>query len=310
MSLLSIVTYHYVRPLNRTRFPNIKARSLEDFKLQIEFLQKTSEIICLNTLVDAILSGSTLPNSASVLTFDDGLADHYTYVFPILHELGVSGTFFPPASPVLERTLLDVHRIHFILASLSSIEEATGVVDRFVRENEAICDSVEAYRGRHCLRGRFDDPETTYLKRMLQFGLPSPQRNALCAELFASFVSVDEEAFAEELYVSETQLRVMHGSGMEIGSHGSSHVRLASCDEDDQRQDLLESINFLRALGVSEESRLFLCYPYGDFDQRTEKTAHELGFQAAVTTESRPVNPKVDSLLRLPRLDTTEVSIA
>jgi hypothetical protein len=88
----------------------------------------------------------TLPERALLLTFDDGYADHYQTVFPLLDRLGLQGSFFPPARAILERRVLDVNKIHFLLA---------GVADDAPRA--ALEAHVDAARGDHEL----EPPRTT-----------------------------------------------------------------------------------------------------------------------------------------------------
>ena len=40
------------------------------------------------------MNGAELPPNPVILTFDDGYAEHYNYVFPLLRDFGMTGTFF------------------------------------------------------------------------------------------------------------------------------------------------------------------------------------------------------------------------
>ena len=52
----------------------------------------------------------------------------------------------------------------------------------------------------------------------------SPQKvEKIINYLFSVFVTNDEAAFAQELYVNDKEIRTMHDSGMCIGNHGFSH---------------------------------------------------------------------------------------
>ena len=56
-------------------------------------------------------------NKNCVLTFDDGYRDHYDFVFETLVKNNIKGAFYPPVDVVLSNKLLDVNKIHIILAS-------------------------------------------------------------------------------------------------------------------------------------------------------------------------------------------------
>lgn len=130
----TVVMYHYVRPLAATRFPAIKGLDLALFREQLEFIRRHYTVIRMEELIAAVRShradGSwELPDNALLLTFDDGYADHYQYVFPLLDDYGWQGTFFPPACGILDGRVLDVNKIHFTLASVKDPD--TLVADLF-----------------------------------------------------------------------------------------------------------------------------------------------------------------------------------
>jgi len=64
-----------------------------------------------------------LNDNSLLLTFDDGYKDHFEYVFPILDELGIQGSFFPPAKAIMEHKMLDVNKIYFVLASVKEKQQ-------------------------------------------------------------------------------------------------------------------------------------------------------------------------------------------
>ena len=78
--------YHYVRPLARTRFPEIKGLDLEDFRAQIRYIDRHYHVISTSELIAALDGEMDLPENAALLTFDDGYADHYDYAMPILQD--------------------------------------------------------------------------------------------------------------------------------------------------------------------------------------------------------------------------------
>ena len=109
---LFIVTYHYVRPLKKSNYPNLKALDINKFERQIQYLKKYTNIIKIED-IDIINLNSK--KNYSLLTFDDGYLDHYKYVFPILKKNKVHGAFFIPVKNIIKKEILLVNKIHFIL---------------------------------------------------------------------------------------------------------------------------------------------------------------------------------------------------
>lgn len=308
-SRLTIVMYHYVRELKKSRFPAIKGLALEDFRGQLDYLQRHYQVVTMEAVLDALANGGNgLPPRPVLLTFDDGYAEHYARVFPLLDERGLQGSFFPPAQPVLEDKVLPVNKIHFVLA-------ATETPETLLPE---VLAGIDARRERHGLRpaaeywaefnepGRYDSREVLFIKRMLQRILPEAPRNEIVDELFRRHVTADEAAFARELYASLDQLRCMRRHGMHIGSHGYSHVWLNSLDRGGQEQEMRRSLEFLRQVDP-DLSRWVMCYPYGGQDATTVDVARNLGCAAGLTIQVGMADLAHNDPLLLPRLDTNDL---
>lgn len=307
---VTIVMYHYVRPLARTRFPDIKGLDLEDFRAQIELIDRHYEVISLPQLIGAIDGEHALPENAALLTFDDGYADHYDYAMPILDEHGISGIFFPPVTVVRERRVLDVNKIHFILASGIDIHKLIKRMHAHLRNyrDEYNLPAEKSLFERYAAASRFDPKEVIYVKRLLQKGLPEKVRSAIVDALFTDIVTRDEEAFAEELYMSEDQLRYALGNGFFVGGHGVEHVWLDSLHLQKKKKEIVQSKQFLMDLGVPK-SILSIAYPYGAWDKEVHQLAKILNFRAGFTTDVDVANVGLYDSLLLPRCDTNDLLV-
>ena len=307
---LSIVMYHYVRDLARTRYPAIKGRDLAAFRGQLDYIARHHTVVTAGQVVAAVKGGESLPDDAAWLTFDDGYSDHYSAVFPLLHERGWQGSFFPSASTVLYGDLLDVNRIHFILAAQPDAQPVLAAIRRFVEERR--CDGVvrpfDEYWRDLAQPSRFDPAEVVFIKRMLQQGLPEDLRNELTRNLFERYVSVDPAAFAGELYMTADQLRTMIRCGMYVGSHGARHYWLDRLDPARQAAEVDASLDFLEALGAPTEDWV-MCYPYGAYNGTLLPLLKERGCAVGLTTRVAVARPGVDDALALPRLDTNDLPI-
>ncbi len=92
-----ILMYHYVSPLPEDADAIRTELTIHPqlFREHVRFLiQEGYSIISLYEIYNALSVGANLPQHPIVLTFDDGYADHFEYVFPVLQEFNVSGTFF------------------------------------------------------------------------------------------------------------------------------------------------------------------------------------------------------------------------
>lgn len=306
---LTIVMYHYVRDFARTRYPGIRGLDHAAFLRQLDHLSANFTIIRMEDVVGALRSGEGLPPRAALLTFDDAYAEHYDLVFPALFDRKLQGSFFAPVEPVRDRKLLDVNRVHFILAS--SVDDPTRIsarLDAAVRAAQADwgLDTVDAYRAKWAHPNRFDDAETIYIKRMLQTALPEALRNRIASDLFAEFVAMDEAAFAAELYLTEAQAKLMQACGMYFGSHGASHYWLNQIPRDMQEREVDRSLDFLRAIGSPVDDFWVMCYPYGGWNAGLLDVLRQRGCTLGLTTEVATADLSRHDPLTLPRYDTND----
>ncbi len=127
--MVTVVMYHYVRDLANSRYPFIKGLDLRLFQKQIKYLMSNYTLIRIEQLIDAAYGSSRLPKNSALLTFDDAYIDHYLNVFPILDYHNIQGVFYAPVEAITQNKVLDVNKIHFILATSSSKEIIDNIKD-------------------------------------------------------------------------------------------------------------------------------------------------------------------------------------
>lgn len=307
-SNVTIVMYHYVRDMTRTRYPDLKALHSKAFLWQIRYFRKRYSIIRMEELIEAVTNGTGLPPNALLLTFDDGYKDHFEFVFPVLRKFGLQGSFFVPVEAVKEHRMLDVNKIHFILASVPDkgkiLSDMRALMKRY-RKKYALKSEGEYARLLKTEECRYDTKEVVYIKRMLQRELPEKFRALVTDMLFKKYVSKDEASFARELYLSSDEIKQMKEAGMYIGSHGYNHYWLNTHSFARQKKEIERSLAFLRTLGCSPEPFAF-CYPYGAYNDSLLKVLRMAGCAVAVTTRVAVADILSDHPLLLPRLDTND----
>jgi peptidoglycan/xylan/chitin deacetylase (PgdA/CDA1 family) len=287
--VLTIVMYHYVRDDAR-----VHARTVAELVAQLDFVARSHKVLRVADVQDR-----PWPENACLLTFDDGLREHLDTVAPALERRGLTGVFCVPAQPVLERVPLDVQKTQFLLAA-SRDHRAIGdeIVELAKIEDEA------AFRAANTPPHRFDTPETVFVKRALQDGLPNGTRRAVLDRLFAEHVTGDDRAFADELYLTVGDCRELVARGHDVIGHGYEHRRLGLLDEAAQRDEIERTRAFVDDVG----GEWSLCYPYGSRNETTLRLLREAGCSLGFTTEPRRAT-EADPPLELPRIDTNDLEL-
>lgn len=301
--------YHYVRPIAESRYPGIKGLELQAFRQQLDRLGSKHTPVRAADVVAYVTEGKPLPDRPLLLTFDDGYRDHAQYVFPELAKRGWSGMFFPPGDPIEKRDILDVNKIHYVLASAKDVAPIVADLNSTIEDNRSMpgVRSVADLRQEFFKPNRFDPAEVNYIKRLLQFALPLELRATVTDRLFRQYVSDDPKSFADEIYLHTDDLKRMIDGGMEIGSHGTRHFWMNQLSKTEQAQDLDASLDFQKRLGL-RTAGFFYCYPYGAYNTDTLALLRERHCGFAVTTKSTTLPLQHhQELLEVPRFDTTEI---
>ena len=305
----AIIMYHYVRPLESSRYPGISGLEADSFRQQIAYIQRHFNVISGFELEHAIAGDADLPDRAALLTFDDGYLDHFTTVLPVLHAAGLSGSFFPPVDCITKRRVLDVNKLHYILASAPSADAVVTALDAEVdMRRSAFSDlkPIASYKTQFATPSRYDTADVAYVKSMLQHGLPQPIRGQIVDELFNAFVGVPEEVLANELYMTVDQLKMLVRMGMHVGSHSVTHRWMNRIPLQEQRAEVDQSLEFLERIGVPIQDGWTMCYPYGGHDASLRAILRDRGCLVGHTIRV-DVARISDDPLSLPRLDTNDL---
>jgi len=302
-----IVMYHYVRPIKNSKYPGIKGLEVEGFLRQINYLKKNYHILTPTEFIDILTSQNEIKKKCVLLTFDDGLKDHFLHVYPILKKNGLQGSFFVSSKPILERKILDVHKIQLILAVNENIQFCINEIFEYIEHEKDRYGLISAaeYYSKLAKPNRFDMAETIFVKRILQRELPLELREKIVGELFQKYFSDDVDSIWNELYLTENEIKEMGEAGMYFGSHGHSHEWYTQLPDKELKMELEKSFNFCSQI-IQKEKRLMFCYPYGNYDNRVIENIKTLGFIAGLTTEVGDSNLEQINAFNLNRYDTND----
>ena len=237
-----------------------------------------------------------------------GIAVRYEHVLPALLARGWQGSFFPVGCATRQDALLDINKIHLVLASVPGPDHLLEDLRDCFEAERKISDlpSWDAYRQRLAGPNRFDGPESAFVKRLLQWGLPPRPKARVLDELFRRLVADDERTLARELYMSRKDLMAMKDAGMFLGCHTWSHPRLTMLSKPEQEKEMRRSLDFLQSLGVRTD-RWVIAYPFGDANRELARFLSRQGCCLGLTIRGDVAQVTHDSPLLLPRIDTNRL---
>ena len=262
----NIVMYHYVRPIKKSKNPNIKGLELNEFYDQINFFKKKGNIISETDFFEIIKKNEIPKKPLILLTFDDGYKDHYNYVFPHLVKNKISGSFYAPQKVVENKHVLDVNKIHFILEKEPNSKKILKMINKILisKYNYSLKD---INLNKINTLDRFDSKETILVKRLLQYFLPLNIRDKLVQELFKKVVRKNLNNFSKELYINSKNVKEMSNFGMNFGIHGDYHLWWEHISTKQIVKEIEKKKIFFNKL-TNKNDKISLCYPYGSYNNK------------------------------------------
>ena len=300
-----IITYHYVRDVKKSIYPNLKALETKKFIEQINFFTKNFNLLNYDDFNEILLSKKIPRKPSILLTFDDGYIDHYENVFPILQKKKASGIFYVPIKTLENKKVLDVNKIHFILEKEQNRKKILMLIENYTKKylNKNL-DQLNVNKIH--LNNRWDDKDTFLIKKLLQFHLTDKLRIKIIDKLFKKLINFSEKEFSKKIYMNKNHLTEMKNNNMYFGIHGFDHLRLGLLNAEEQKEEIRKSILSFKKMGFNTNN-LSICYPYGSYNNETLKIIKKNNFKFGVTLRINEINNKeLNNPFELPRFDCND----
>jgi len=180
-----------------------------DFEAALRYLQARYTFITYQQLHQHRLAGQPLPPDAIHLSFDDGFAECFDVVRPLLQKYKIPGTFFLATDWIDNRQMFYRNKASLAIQRIGelSADALDALLAQLHSQLGLAVDSAKALID--WLKGLRNQDE--------------PQIDALCALL-----DVDWRGFLEDQqpYLTSDQIRQMQAQGFTIGAHTRSHTKL------------------------------------------------------------------------------------
>lgn len=278
---LTVMMYHYIRdPGDEAEAGSgILGMSTKAFEAQLDDISKHYTFVTWLDVCAALKDEKPLPSSPCLLTFDDGVRDHYLNVFRILRQRDISGLFFVLARQQNDGMALG-HKLHFLLARLSPDELRAAILAKLVApEQKHFLSAERQYQVKY--PGRSPDEKINLLKAVLQRDL-SPIVDPILSELFESQIS-SEYKVAQEFYLNPNQIREMSAGGMHFGGHSRTHPWFDWITAEQRAAEIKASADYLKQI---ETEPWAFAFPYGGLSGDSPQLLQQHGFIASFTTKS------------------------
>jgi peptidoglycan/xylan/chitin deacetylase (PgdA/CDA1 family) len=284
--------YHYIRPSkDHDKFPRLLGLEINEFKKQIEMLKENFQMVSLGDVLHFSQKESNFSKTGMLITFDDGLSDHYLAA-EILFKLGIKGVFFiptcifenEPANPVIIHYCLAQYGIKNFLKEYEIIRKNLGISHDFIL-------TFDEHK---------DDPWTTIdkIKSLFKYKLTNTISRQILLEIYESTMKKDFPNALELMHLSKEQVKKIVEMGHDIGVHTHTHISVAPSkltpdefkNEIVKPKQILEHNFFTNIFSVS--------YPFGEtqdclssIDLLSKTELFKLAFTVEPILNSHKTNP-------------------
>jgi peptidoglycan/xylan/chitin deacetylase (PgdA/CDA1 family) len=267
-----ILVYHGICKGNPLRFNTLFVQR-NTFEKQLQLYKKYFHLVSL----DDYYNGKFSEQQFNIcLSFDDGFANNYQYVLPLLEKYKVPAVFFVTA---IRQTGNDI-----LWNDVLAIANRYGP-EKIILENETFS------KGRH---GRYMAVRTGRLlaETLRQGGTATKMQMMKLLEPCKKKADTDYW-----LQMNEAQIKEMAKSPwVTIGSHSCYHNDLAYLSAAEAEMDMLQSKQYLEQ--ITGKAITSLAFPYGSYTKETIEIAKKIGYTQLLAAEFLLPNDSDDATMR------------
>jgi peptidoglycan/xylan/chitin deacetylase (PgdA/CDA1 family) len=266
MEYFSTLCYHYIRPLNDLDpFKKLLGASEEEFYNHLEILSKNYEFITLNDAYDFLYHNKSKQTDKPglLLTFDDGLSDHYLAA-KILSEFNASGVFFIPTCILQNHEPANPTIIHYGIAKYgitNFLEEYHNILDEKNLNNKIYNISYE--------KGM--DSGIDIIKKIklnFKYLLNYLDGRSILLLIYQRLILKEYSNALEIMHLTEQQICKMKSMGHSFGTHTHTHISVSPTQLTNKQQELELVMPKQILENILDQSVISFSYPYGESKDR------------------------------------------
>lgn len=273
---MKILMYHYVRE-SVPHLPFFRYLSFDNFKKQLDYFEKNFGLVSFEEFCRLKIEPkfiNVLKNKI-LLSFDDGLKEHFSLVFPELLKRKALGIFFMPTAVLEEEKALSVHKIHYLLGHGGGGGELLNLALELIEPS--MCEGENAYLFEDYYDLLDDDVSVKQFKLLLNYNLKEEFKEEVLSALIKK-CGLSEAQIYENYYLNREELKIMSENQMLIGSHAHSHINFLNLNAKQEADEVRKSFEILSFLDPTIRT---FCYPYGEFSRNSRAILQNLGVDFA-----------------------------
>jgi peptidoglycan/xylan/chitin deacetylase (PgdA/CDA1 family) len=254
--------YHVV---SDERLPHLKHypyKNREQFEADVAYASEHGGFLRYEELAECRLRGGRVKPNSFLFTFDDGFAECFTVIRPILEKYAASAVFF------VTTELIDNAKVFF--------EARTSLaIDRVERlSNAAAAETLQAWglspddprtqipaAGVLLGRGHIRPPASEAHRLLILYLLGLNREDEQAVDDACHRLGQPEKALGSRpLYLTSEQIRQLASAGFTIGGHSVSHRYLQKLSAEEMEREIVDSCDAVRQ--ITGQKKVPFAFPY------------------------------------------------
>jgi peptidoglycan/xylan/chitin deacetylase (PgdA/CDA1 family) len=261
--------YHMVSDENLPHFQLYPSKSPAQFEADVEFCKDRT--ISYEDLLAKRRLGTSIPSNRFLFTFDDGFAQCFDVIRPILKRHGVDGVFFITTNFIDDRELFRECLVSLCLTRAGQMSDGQAV-SAYERINAVLLLGLSAER--RASAGLFDafvlrDPNLPTPKRALMAAiLRIDFASKTAIELLCDLLQIDRNRGARDyaMFMTRQQIKTLSDEGFTIGAHGLDHQLLEYLTEQEIEAEMVASCEAIR--DITGKRSMPFAFPHSGINVR------------------------------------------
>jgi peptidoglycan/xylan/chitin deacetylase (PgdA/CDA1 family) len=215
--------YHLVRDNQVAHIENLyQFKNCEQFTNDINILTKNYKPIIPQDLLD----NNKLKNNF-LLTFDDGLQEIYTIIYPVLKKNNLNAIFFINPNFVDNNEGLYKHYISIIISHLKKNNFEKSTLDKISQILSFNYDTINEFKRKF-------------------INIKYSEREKINDVLELLKIDIKKHLKEHKPYITKEQIQEMIDDGFYFGGHTMTHPPLNQLTHEEQKKEIINSINWLK----------------------------------------------------------------
>jgi peptidoglycan/xylan/chitin deacetylase (PgdA/CDA1 family) len=253
--------YHYIRDSSsQNLFPRILGTSVNEFEKHIEMFSNHFKLITPSDALSFSYGNYNFNDNeiGLLLTFDDGLSDHYTAA-KILAKYGIKAIFFIPTCVLKDELPANPIIIHYCIAKFGlsnflnflktslekNLKDSNNYLNKFSNVKENYQEVIQK------------------IKYFFKYELNDKLSRIILLEIYEKMFHKKFPDAMEIMHLTKNQVCEIIEMGHSIGTHTHSHISVGSSNLEDNELDfeIIQPKNYIEKTFKIKSD--FMSYPFG-----------------------------------------------